>query len=102
MPSPKPAESGALPPAAVALMLLLSAIWGLNMVAVKLAVAGIPPVLQAAARPAGAALGGAGLARRLGRGVGGRGAGGRPAVRGAAGRVSRGGVPRALHSRRAP
>jgi len=71
MPLPKPAESGgALPPAAIALMLLLSAVWGLNMVAVKLAVAGIPPVLQAGLRSAGAALVVLVLARRLGMGFG--------------------------------
>ena len=46
-----PAASGdALPPAAAATMLLLCAVWGLNMVAVKLASAGIPPVLQAGLR----------------------------------------------------
>ena len=40
----------ALPSGAVSLMLLLCAIWGLNMVAVKTGNAGIPPVLQAGLR----------------------------------------------------
>jgi drug/metabolite transporter (DMT)-like permease len=44
------AAGGALPPAAVATMLLLCAAWGLNMVAVKLGNAGIPPALQAGLR----------------------------------------------------
>src|SRR5689334_17023752 len=57
MPSTGRAESGgALPSAAIALMLLLSAVWGLNMVAVKLTSAGIPPVLQAGMRSLLAAL----------------------------------------------
>lgn len=46
----------ALPPRAVALMLLLTAAWGLNMVAVKLGNGGIPPVLQAGLRSVLAAL----------------------------------------------
>jgi drug/metabolite transporter (DMT)-like permease len=45
-----------LPASAVGLMLLLSAAWGLNMVAVKLGNAGIPPVLQAGLRSVVAAL----------------------------------------------
>ncbi|MBK1657065.1 DMT family transporter [Paracraurococcus ruber] len=57
MPDPGRAESGgALPPGAVAVILLLSALWGLNMVAVKLASAGMPPVLQAGLRSVLAAL----------------------------------------------
>lgn len=47
---------GALPPRAVALMLLLCMVWGLNLVAIKLGNAGIPPVLQAALRSVVAAL----------------------------------------------
>jgi drug/metabolite transporter (DMT)-like permease len=47
---------GTLPPSAVALMLLLAAVWGLNLVAMKLAGAGIPPVLQAGMRSVLAAL----------------------------------------------
>lgn len=43
-------RGGALPPAAVALMLLLCAVWGLNLVAMKLAGQGVPPVLQAGLR----------------------------------------------------
>jgi len=46
---------GALPPKAVALMMLLTAAWGLNMVAVKVGNAGFPPVLQAMLRSAIAA-----------------------------------------------
>jgi drug/metabolite transporter (DMT)-like permease len=49
-------ESGPLPPVAVATMLLLCLSWGLNMVAVKLGNAGIPPVLQAGARSLVAAV----------------------------------------------
>jgi drug/metabolite transporter (DMT)-like permease len=49
-------ESGPLPPVAVATMLLLCLAWGLNMVAVKLGNAGIPPVLQAGLRSLVAAL----------------------------------------------
>jgi drug/metabolite transporter (DMT)-like permease len=57
MPSPSRTEAGgALPPAAVALMLLLAALWGLNMVAMKVTSAGIPPVLQAGLRSVLAAL----------------------------------------------
>jgi drug/metabolite transporter (DMT)-like permease len=50
--------SGALPPSAIALMLVLCLVWGLNLVAMKLAGAGIPPVLQAGLRSlvGGAAL----------------------------------------------
>lgn len=52
-----PARGGApLPPAAAGLMVLLCAAWGLNMVAVKVGNAGIPPVLQAGLRSALAAL----------------------------------------------
>lgn len=43
-------------PAAFALMVLLCAIWGFQQVAMKVASAGISPVLQAALRSAGAAL----------------------------------------------
>lgn len=46
----------ALPPKVVALMALLTAAWGLNMVAVKVGNAGFPPVLQAALRSAIAAV----------------------------------------------
>ena len=53
---PAPNASGPLPPLAVATMLLLCVAWGLNMVAVKLGNAGIPPVLQAGARSLVAAL----------------------------------------------
>jgi drug/metabolite transporter (DMT)-like permease len=49
-------ESAPLPPLAVATMLGLCLVWGLNMVAVKLASAGIPPVLQAGMRSLMAAL----------------------------------------------
>lgn len=42
--------AGPLPPLAVAIMVLLCLAWGLNMVAVKLGNAGIPPVLQAGTR----------------------------------------------------
>lgn len=41
---------------AMALLLLLCALWGLNQVATKVALAEIPPLMQAAARSAGAAL----------------------------------------------
>ncbi|WP_149537249.1 DMT family transporter [Siccirubricoccus phaeus] len=44
------AAGGALPPAAVALMLLLCLVWGLNTVAMKVAGQGIPPVLLAGLR----------------------------------------------------
>lgn len=47
---PSPRGGLALPATAVGLMLLLSAAWGLNMVAVKLGNAGFPPTLQAALR----------------------------------------------------
>ncbi|MDO9708383.1 DMT family transporter [Paracraurococcus lichenis] len=51
MPSPSRTDAGgALPPAAVALMLLLCGVWGLNLVAMKVTSAGIPPVLQAGLR----------------------------------------------------
>lgn len=51
MPGQEPQRAGAaLPAGAVALMLLLTASWGLNMVAVKVGNDGIPPVLQAALR----------------------------------------------------
>lgn len=70
MPSPSRIESGALPPAAVALMLLLSAVWGLNMVAVKVTSQGIPPVLQAGLRSALAAMLVPLLCRPLGLGFG--------------------------------
>ena len=43
-------SGGTLPPRAVALMLTLCAVWGLNLVAMKLANQGIPPVLQAGLR----------------------------------------------------
>ncbi|MCB4824401.1 DMT family transporter [Roseicella sp. GB24] len=56
MPPSGRTDAGALPPAAIALMLLLSAVWGLNMVAVKVTSAGIPPVLQAGLRSTLAAL----------------------------------------------
>jgi drug/metabolite transporter (DMT)-like permease len=46
------AGGDALPPLAVGTMLLLCAAWGFNMVAVKLAISGIPPVLQAGLRSA--------------------------------------------------
>ncbi|MBL6454428.1 DMT family transporter [Belnapia sp. T6] len=47
---PESSRGGALPPYAVALMLLLCAVWGLNMVAIKFASRGVPPVFQAALR----------------------------------------------------
>ncbi|MBX6742798.1 MAG: DMT family transporter, partial [Acetobacteraceae bacterium] len=51
------AAGAALPPVAIVTMLILCAAWGVNMVAVKLGVAGIPPALQAGLRSAiGAAL----------------------------------------------
>ena len=43
-------------PAAFGLMVLLCAIWGMQQVAIKLASAGISPILQAALRSAGGAL----------------------------------------------
>lgn len=43
-------NGGALPPRAVAAMLILCLVWGLNLVAIKLGNAGIPPVLQAGLR----------------------------------------------------
>lgn len=43
-------------PAAFALMVLLCAIWGMQQVAIKLALPGVSPVLQAGLRSAGAAL----------------------------------------------
>ncbi|MDI3307327.1 MAG: DMT family transporter [Acetobacteraceae bacterium] len=46
------AAGAALPPVAIVTMLLLCAAWGVNMVAVKLGVAGIPPALQAGLRSA--------------------------------------------------
>jgi drug/metabolite transporter (DMT)-like permease len=49
-------ESGPLPSVAVATMVLLCLAWGLNMVAVKLGNAGIPPVLQAGLRSLVAAV----------------------------------------------
>lgn len=42
--------------AAFALMVLLTAVWGLQQVAIKLALAGVSPVLQVGLRSAGAAL----------------------------------------------
>ncbi|WP_456307303.1 hypothetical protein [Paeniroseomonas aquatica] len=48
--SPRATTGGALPPRAVAVMLLLCLVWGLNLVAIKLGNAGIPPVLQAGLR----------------------------------------------------
>lgn len=48
--SPVSTRGGALPPSAVALMLLLCLTWGLNLVAMKLAGEGMPPTLQAALR----------------------------------------------------
>jgi drug/metabolite transporter (DMT)-like permease len=51
-----PAGGGApLPPRAVAVMLLLCGVWGLNTVAMKVGTEGIPPVLQAGLRSAVAA-----------------------------------------------
>ena len=46
----------ALDATAVALLVLLCLLWGVNQVAAKLALAEIPPLLQAAVRSAGAAL----------------------------------------------
>src|SRR3974377_1039884 len=43
-----------LSPGAVALMLMLCLSWGFNQIAVKLALADIPPMLQATIRSAGA------------------------------------------------
>jgi drug/metabolite transporter (DMT)-like permease len=48
--SPVVTRGGALPPSAIALMLLLCLVWGLNLVAMKLAGEGIPPALQAGLR----------------------------------------------------
>lgn len=45
-----------LDPRAIALIVLLCALWGLNQVATKVALAEIPPLMQAAARSFGAAL----------------------------------------------
>ena len=71
MPPPDQASAdGALPPSAIALMLLLAAFWGLNMVAVKGASAGIPPVLQAGLRSVVAARLVPLLCRPLGLGFG--------------------------------
>ncbi len=50
------AAAGSLPPAAIGIMLLLCAVWGLNMVAVKLGNQGIAPALQAGLRSILAAL----------------------------------------------
>jgi drug/metabolite transporter (DMT)-like permease len=51
-----PAGGGApLPPRAVATMLLLCGVWGINTVAMKVGTEGIPPVLQAGLRSAVAA-----------------------------------------------
>ena len=69
-PPERASPSGALPPAAIALMLLLAAVWGLNMVAVKVTSAGIPPVLQAGLRSVLAALLVPLLCRPLGLGFG--------------------------------
>ena len=57
MPGPTiPRGGAALPPRAVAAMLLLCGVWGFNMVAMKVGAQGIPPVLQAALRSIVAAL----------------------------------------------
>lgn len=54
--STNPRGGAALPPRAVAAMLLLCGVWGFNMVAMKVGAEGIPPVLQASLRSAVAAL----------------------------------------------
>lgn len=71
MPSPsRPAPGGALPPAAIALMLLLAAFWGLNLTAMKVTSEGIPPILQAGLRSLVAACVVPLLCRPLGLGFG--------------------------------
>jgi len=71
MPLSRPDQTGtALPPAAVLLILCLAALWGLNVIAVKLATPGIPPVLQAGLRSVLAALLVPLLCRPLGMGFG--------------------------------
>ena len=50
------AQSARLPAWVVAIMVLLCVIWGFNQVAIKLANAGISPVLQAAIRSIGSLL----------------------------------------------
>lgn len=50
------ARSTSLPLSAVALMVLASAIWGVNLVAIKVSSAGIPPILTATVRNGGAAV----------------------------------------------
>jgi drug/metabolite transporter (DMT)-like permease len=69
-PPDRASPSGALPPAAIALMIILSALWGLNVVVVKVTSTGIPPVLQAGLRSALAALLVPLLCRPLGLGFG--------------------------------
>jgi drug/metabolite transporter (DMT)-like permease len=69
-PPDRASPSGALPPAAIALMIVLSALWGLNVVVVKVTSSGIPPVLQAGLRSALAALLVPLLCRPLGLGFG--------------------------------
>ena len=49
-----PPSARALDPLAAALTVVLCLSWGLNQVAIKIAVADIPPLMQAAARSAGA------------------------------------------------
>jgi drug/metabolite transporter (DMT)-like permease len=70
LPFRRDSAAGGLPPAAIAFMLLLAALWGLNMVAVKVTSAGISPVLQAGLRSALAAVVVPMLCRPLGLGFG--------------------------------
>jgi drug/metabolite transporter (DMT)-like permease len=49
-----PSAGHALPPGAVALMLMLCLSWGFNQIAVKLVLPDVPPMLQALARSSGA------------------------------------------------
>lgn len=53
---PPPADAGGFPLTAVAIMLVLCAIWGANFVAIKVGNQGFPPLVAAAVRSTGAAL----------------------------------------------
>ena len=56
-PQPAPdASTGPLDLLAITLMVILCLSWGLNQVAVKLALPDVPPVIQATIRAAGATL----------------------------------------------
>jgi drug/metabolite transporter (DMT)-like permease len=55
-PAAAPASARPIDLAAIAVILVLSASWGFNQVAVKLAIPDIPPLIQSAIRSCGAAL----------------------------------------------